>query len=133
MKAVPSFAVLSALLASGMLAQTPAPPAAVIPPTHHIQISANAAERLLLHKVKICYPQVAAARVTGTVIVAIKIDRNGNVLDPTVVSGPAMLQQMVLDAVRQYKYKPYILNGKATIVETTVSVKMGLSGDCPAS
>jgi protein TonB len=92
------------------------------------------AEKLLLHKVKICYTApIIEPRVTGTVVVAIEIDKNGNVLDPTVVSGPAMLQQMVLDAVRQYKYKPYILNGRAAIVETTVSVKMGLSGDCPAS
>jgi protein TonB len=116
----------------GLLAQTQAHPAA-IPAPHHIQISAKVAEKLLLHKVKICYPQVAGSRVTGTVVVAIQIDKNGNVLDPTLVSGPAMLRQRVLDGVRQYKYKPYILNGKAANVETTVTVAMGLQGDCPAT
>jgi periplasmic protein TonB len=65
--------------------------------------------------------------------VAIEIDKNGNVLVPTVVSGPAMLRQMVLDTVRQYKYKPYLLNGKAANVETTVTVAMGLQGDCSAT
>jgi len=124
-----AFLLLCALCGIYLSAQTQAP----LTRSQHIHISAKAAEQLLVHKVKICYPQVAAARVMGTVVVAIKIDRNGNVLDPTVVLGPAMLQQMVLDAVRQYKYKPYILNGRAAIVETAVSVKMGLSGDCPAS
>ena len=125
--------LLCALYSVFLPAQTQAPPA-VIPPTHRIQISAKVAEKLLLHKVKICYTApVIEPRVQGTVVVAIKIDKNGNVLDPTVVSGPALLQKPVLDAVRQYKYKPYLLNGKAAIVETTVTVAMGLQGDCPAS
>jgi protein TonB len=71
-----------------------------------------------------------AARVTGTVVLAITIDKEGNVLHPKVVSGPKMLQKMVLDAVRKYKYKPYLLNGKAVEVETTVSVR--LTSGCPS-
>jgi outer membrane biosynthesis protein TonB len=58
--------------------------------------------------------------------VAIEIDKNGDVLHPTVISGPAALQQLVLDAVQKYKYKPYLQNSKAVEVRTTVSVFVGL-------
>jgi protein TonB len=71
-----------------------------------------------------------AARVTATVVLAIVIDKNGDVLHPKVISGPAMLRKPVLDAVRKYKYKPYLLNGKAVEVETTVSVTMDSYLDC---
>jgi protein TonB len=71
-----------------------------------------------------------AAWVTGTVVVAILIDRNGDVLHPKVISGPAMLKKPVLDAVRKYKYKPYLLNGRAVEAETTVLVTMDSHLDC---
>ncbi|MGA2219193.1 MAG: energy transducer TonB [Terracidiphilus sp.] len=58
----------------------------------------------------------------GTVVVALEIGRNGEVKHPTVVSGPKILQKPVLEAVRQYQYKPYQLNGAPIAVATTVSV-----------
>jgi protein TonB len=128
MKTVACFVLFSAILAAGLVAQAQTPPAG-IPPTHLIRISAKVAEKLLLHKVEICYPPgiTYTSRVIGTVVVAIEIDKNGNVLHPTFVSGPAMLRTSVLDAVeKHYKYKPYLLNGKAVDVETTVSVFVGL-------
>jgi outer membrane biosynthesis protein TonB len=91
MKTAACFVLLSATLISGLLAQTQTPPAG-IPPTHLIRISAKVAKKLLLQKVEICYdPRRAwASRVTGTVVVAVEIDKNGNVLHPTFVSGPTM-------------------------------------------
>lgn len=62
-------------------------------------------------------------RVTGTVIVQFAIGRKGEVLCPEVVSGPDALRQQVLDAVRKYVYKPYVLNGQTVLVFTTASVK----------
>ena len=47
-----------------------------------------------------------------------------------VISGPAMLRKPILDAVRKYQYKPYLLNGKAVEVETTVSVTVDNYRDC---
>ena len=70
------------------------------------------------------------AHVIGTVVVAIGIDKNGEVLHPKVISGPALLQKRVLDAVRNYKYKPYLLNGTAVGVKTTVSVTLDSNLDC---
>jgi hypothetical protein len=130
MKAVACFLLCSAILAPGLLAQTPS--STTMPP-HHIRISAKVAEKLLLHKVEVCYPpSTYASRVTGTVVVAIEIDKNGNVLHPTDVSGPSLLRASVLDAVeKHYKYRPYLLNGKAVNVETTVSVFVGLQCKSP--
>ena len=71
-----------------------------------------------------------AARVTGTVVVAIEIDKNGNVVHPRVVTGPAMLRNPVLDAVRKYKYRPYLLNTEPIVADTTVSVTIDLFGSC---
>ena len=72
-----------------------------------------------------------AARISATVVVDFRLGKHGDVLHPTLISGPAMLRKPVLDAVRKYKYKPYILNGKAVDVETTVSVNIDTARDCP--
>jgi periplasmic protein TonB len=69
------------------------------------------------------YPAIArAARVQGTVILQATISRNGTIENLRVVSGPAMLQQAAVDAVRQWRYKPFLLNGDPVEVETTVNV-----------
>jgi protein TonB len=129
MKIAPCFVLFSAFLVPGLLAQTQANSSP--PQPYEIQISAGVAEKLLIHKAEIICPRIPmAARVTGTVVVAIVIDKNGDVFHPKVVTGPGMLQKAVLDAVRKYKYKPYLLNGKAVEVETTVSVTMDSYLDC---
>jgi hypothetical protein len=113
--------------APGPLAPTQAAPDATRLP-NHIQITATIAEKMLLQNVEVCYPTAVAytSRVIGTVVVAIEIDKNGNVIHPSIVSGPAPLRKSVLDAVENhYKYKPYLLNGRAVNVETTVSVFVG--------
>ncbi|HTW81328.1 MAG TPA: energy transducer TonB [Terracidiphilus sp.] len=81
------------------------------------------AEKLLIHKEEIqWHPTATEARVMGTVVVDIEIGVRGDVTYAKVISGPRMLRQSVLDAVRKYKYKPSLLNGKPVEVETTVSV-----------
>jgi protein TonB len=83
----------------------------------------TAAEKLLIHKVEPVL-SLAAMEARGTIVVVIEIGRNGDVLHPRVISGQALLSNPVLDAVRKYKYKPYLINGKAVEVETTVSVTL---------
>jgi len=70
-------------------------------------------------------------RITGTVVVAFTLDKAGNVHQLTVITGPALLRKPVLDAVRKYKYEPYIQNGKAFEVETTASIFVDTARDCP--
>ena len=90
---------------------------------YEIQISPAVAETLLVQKAEpICKPIPMGARVMGTVVVDIEIGLKGEVLHPTIVSGPARLRQAGLNAVRKYKYKPYILKRKPVFVETQVAV-----------
>jgi outer membrane biosynthesis protein TonB len=99
---------------------------------HQIQISADVAQKLLIHKAELQCPKLAMPpRFTATVVVAFELDREGTVRYPSVVSGPPLLRTPVLNAVRNYKYKPYLLNGKAVDVETTVPVSVDTYRDCP--
>jgi len=85
--------------------------------------STQVAEKLLLKKVTPVFKNPPmSAKVTGTVVVAFEIDKSGNVLHPMVFSGPALLRQPVLEAVRNYRYQPYLLNGEPVVVATHVSV-----------
>jgi protein TonB len=92
------------------------------PPTR-VRMASETAEKLLIHKVDPvpkCPPM--ATRITGTVLITIEIGRKGEVLHAAVISGPRMLQPSALNAVRQYKYKPYEINGKPIVVDTVVNV-----------
>jgi protein TonB len=101
------------------------------PPLSVVRISPELAEKLLIHKADfVCSTLGHYTRIEAIVIVAIGIDKNGDVLHPTMVSGPQIVRKAVLDAVRKYKYKPYLLNGNAVEVETTVSVDTGRDHFC---
>ena len=92
-----------------------------------INISAGVAAGLLIEKTNPIYPPIAkAARVTGTVVLQATISKTGEVEDLRVVSGPAMLQQAALDAVKTWRYKPYLLNGQPVEIETVVNVIFSL-------
>jgi len=70
------------------------------------------------------YPRAAMqAMVDGDVVIHAVIDKNGNVTEATVISGPMMLQNSALDAVRRWKYAPSTLNGEPVSADTTVTVK----------
>jgi TonB family protein len=80
-------------------------------------ISKNVADSLLEHRADIEWVHHGMeARVEGTVIVAFEITKDGHVRHPMAVSGPAMLRQPVVKAISQWKFKPYIVNGKAVAV-----------------
>ena len=77
----------------------------------------------LLSQPRPVYPPIArAAHVSGAVVLHAIISKSGSIERLEVVSGPEMLRASALDAVRQWKYKPYILNGDPTEVETTITV-----------
>jgi protein TonB len=63
-----------------------------------------------------------AVRVEKTVIVEAIISRSGTIESLHIVSGPPMLQQAAIDAIRAARYQPFQLNGSPTEVETTISV-----------
>ncbi|MGB6130455.1 MAG: M56 family metallopeptidase, partial [Acidobacteriaceae bacterium] len=71
-------------------------------------------------------PEAKKKKVQGTVVLKATIDKDGNVEALTVVSGPKMLQGSSLDAVKTWKYKPYLLNGDPVAVETEIHVVYSL-------
>ena len=88
-----------------------------------IAISSGVATGMLIQRTPPIYPTIAkAARVSGTVELQATISKNGSIKDAHVVSGPVMLRQSALDAVRTWRYKPYKLNNEPTEVETMVNV-----------
>lgn len=74
------------------------------------------------------YPKEARDKhIEGSVILKALIDRHGNVKNLTPISGPPMLVPAAIDAVKQWKYKPYKVDGKPMAVETQVTVNFRLS------
>jgi protein TonB len=83
----------------------------------------------LVHKVQPAYPPLArAARIQGSVVLRAIISRAGTIENLQVLSGHSLLVQAAIDAVRQWRYRPYNLNGEPVEVETQVTVNFILSG-----
>ncbi len=77
----------------------------------------------LIYKVTPSYPAMArATRSEGTVVLEAVISKAGTIENLRVVSGPALLQAAAIDAVKQWRYRPYVLDGQPVEVETTVNV-----------
>lgn len=83
---------------------------------------------LLIHRVEPPYPPLAkSARVQGDVVLSAVINTNGEITNLQLVSGHPMLVPAALAAVRQWRYKPYLLNGQPVEVETTITVIFALT------
>jgi protein TonB len=92
-----------------------------------LSISSGVMVGNLLEKTVPQYPAIAkAARIQGTVVLQATISQNGLIQNLRVISGPPMLQQAAIDAVRSWRYKPYLLNGEPVEVETTINVVFNL-------
>jgi TonB family protein len=94
-----------------------------------ITVPAKAMSGNLLTKAVPVYPlEAKKAKIQGTVVLSVVISKDGNVENIQVVSGPNELQQSSIDAVRQWTYKPYLLNGNPVEVKTTVNIIYSLEG-----
>jgi protein TonB len=83
----------------------------------------------LILRVQPAYPLLARqVRVQGLVVLRAVISREGTIENLQVLSGHPMLVQAAVDAVRQWRYRPYVLNGEPVEVETEVKVNFILSG-----
>src|SRR5271165_290271 len=93
-----------------------------------VRISQGVTKGLLIHRVEPAYPMLAKqARVQGEVVLSAIINTNGEIQNLTLVSGHPMLVPQAIAAVRQWRYKPYLLNGQPVEVETTITVIFSLS------
>lgn len=109
-----------------LLVAPPPPPLSPVP-QQPIRVSgAKAAQKV--KEIAPIYPAFAlAARVQGTVIIEATISADGRVVDARILRSVPMLDQAALDAVRQWEYRPTLLNGVPVPVIMTVTVTFSLS------
>ncbi|HXY77549.1 MAG TPA: TonB family protein [Candidatus Acidoferrales bacterium] len=106
-----------------------APPPPPKPTQTRIRVGGNVQAASLLRKVDPVYPQIAkTAHVSGTVVLHAIIAKDGTIQQLEYVSGPPLLMRAAMDAVRDWRYKPTLLNGDAVEVDTTIQVVFTLGG-----
>jgi len=94
-----------------------------------VRVSQGVSQGLLIKKVTPNYPPLARqARIQGTVVLQAEISKEGTIQNLQLISGHAMLAPAAIEAVKQWRYKPYLLNGEPVAVETQVVVNFSLSG-----
>jgi protein TonB len=112
----------------GIISSTPVAVPKVATP-QRVRVSAGVTQGLLIRKVQPVYPPLARqARIQGTVILQAQISKTGDIENLQSISGHPMLVPAAIEAVRQWKYKPYILNGEPVEVDTQVTVNFTLGG-----
>jgi protein TonB len=90
-------------------------------------ISAGVAEGMLIHRTDPVYPEFAKnAHVSGTVLLGGEITKTGSLAGLHVLSGPPVLRGPALDAVKNWRYRPYMLNNQPVEVQTTIKVIFSL-------
>jgi periplasmic protein TonB len=83
-----------------------------------------------IHKVQPAYPALArSARVQGIVVLQAIISKQGTIENLRILTGHPMLAPAAIEAVRQWRYRPYILNGEPVEVETQITVNFALGGN----
>ncbi len=112
----------------GILGSQSAPRVQAAPPVI-VKLSASVAAGLLVQSIPPVYPDIAkTARVSGTVVLDATVSKAGAVESLRVVSGPPMLRQAALNAVRTWRYRPYTLNNQPTEIETSINVVFTFQG-----
>jgi len=97
------------------------------PPPKHLRVSSGVAEGLITHKVNPKYPKEARERgIQGDVLLQATIDTQGNLTNLKAVQGDPVLVEAAMDAVKKWKYRPYILNGEPVDVDTTIKIQFHL-------
>ena len=95
--------------------------------THPMTVSTGVSEGMILSKTNPIYPVIARTTgTTGTVVLAATISTTGRIENLNVVSGPLMLRQAAIDAVKTWRYRPYLLNNQPVEVETTINIAFTL-------
>ncbi len=94
-----------------------------------IRVSSGVSTGMLIRKTQPVYPPLARqARIQGVVVLQAQISKDGSIQNLQLISGHPMLAPAAIEAVKQWKYKPYLLNGEPVEVETQVQVNFTLSG-----
>jgi protein TonB len=123
--------VLGGIIGSVPTAAPPPPPPPVVKKEaapQRIKVGGNVQAAMVLKRVQPIYPQLAkSARVSGVVHLHAIIAKDGTIQELTSVGGPALLITAAMDAVKQWVYRPTLLNGEPVQVETTIDVNFTLN------
>jgi len=96
-------------------------------PATPLAVGGDVKQAKLVFSVSPVYPTLAKNQhVSGSVMVDALIDANGRVTTMKVVSGPTLLQQAAMDALKQWKYQPASLDGKPVAMHLTVTIQFRL-------
>jgi len=111
----------------GIISSAPVVPKVATP--QRVRVSQGVTQGLLLRKIQPAYPPLARqARIQGPVVLQAEIGKDGSIQNLHLISGHPMLAPAAIEAIKQWKYKPYILNGEPVEVETTITFNFTLSG-----
>ncbi|MGA7694170.1 MAG: TonB family protein, partial [Candidatus Sulfotelmatobacter sp.] len=102
----------------GIISSTPVAVPKVATP-QRVRVSQGVSAGLLVRRVNPTYPPLARqARISGQVVLRAVIAKDGSIENLTLVSGHPMLAPAAIEAVKQWKYRPYLLNGEPVEVDT---------------
>jgi protein TonB len=112
----------------GIISSTPVAVPKVATP-QRVRVSQGVSQGLLVRKVQPAYPPLARqARIQGAVVLQAEISKDGAIENLRLISGHPMLAPSAIEAVKQWRYKPYFLNGEPVAVETQITVNFTLAG-----
>ena len=124
--------VLGSIISSAPTVAPPPPPPPPVKkkaPPKRIRVGGNVAKARLIRQVRPQYPPLARqARIQGTVKLSAIISKDGSIQKLEVMSGHPLLVPAALAAVKQWRYRPTLLNGEAVEVLTNIDVNFTLSG-----
>ncbi len=94
------------------------------PPQPEVHVPADVMEKLVTHRVDPDYPDDArAGRLHGVIVLDVVVGSDGAVAEVRPLNGPDILAQSASDALRWWRFKPYVVDGKPIVAETTVAVE----------
>jgi TonB family protein len=100
---------------------------ASVAPEEIVELSTEAAEGSLLNRVEPQYPEEARQQqIQGAVVLEVRIAPDGSVQEVTVLSGPLLLAQAATGAVKQWRFKPRLVNGRPVEMQTRITLKFQL-------
>jgi periplasmic protein TonB len=103
-------------------------PPIVAPPPKRLRISTGISEGMLARRVEPVYPAIAMrARIEGTVKLRAIISKQGTIDNLQLVNGHPLLVSSAMEAVKQWRYRPYVLNGEPVEIETIVIVNFHIN------
>lgn len=119
---------VNGVLGSLLPASRGSAPPIVAPPPKRLRISTGVTEGMLARRVEPVYPVIAMrARIEGTVQLRAVISKQGTIENLQLVNGHPLLVPAAMDAVKQWRYRPYILNGEPLEIETMVIVNFHIN------